>query len=206
MQALSDLAGALLASGRAMAEASSATGLEEALERLAGMGERQAGLNSETGELFLLLQGGRPIEAGLRDLAARQEGVARDLRDLAAEPAARDMGSRPQDLAGEADEIARRLMAETLDNETLSRQERLFQRLLDAGRSLERDEEDESRREATTARPRVAVLPAEDAWIMAGPRYPYPDESHMEGLTASQRRLVYEYFDRLNGEIVENLP
>lgn len=206
MQALSDLAGALLASGRAMAEASSATGMEEALERLAGMGERQAGMNSETGELFLLLQGGRPIEARLRDLAARQEGIAGDLRDLAAEPAARDMGIRPEDLAGEADEIARRLMTQVLDDETLSRQERLFQRLLDAGRSLERDEDDESRREATTARPRVAVLPAEDARIMTGPRYPYPDESHMQGLTASQRRLVYEYFDRLNREIAEDVP
>jgi hypothetical protein len=206
MQALSDLAGSLLASGRAMAEASSATGMEEALERLAGMGERQAGLNSETGELFLLLQGGRPIAGRLRDLAVRQEGVAHDLRDLAAEPAGREMGNRPEDLAGEADEIARRLMTETLDNETLARQERLFQRLLDAGRSLERDENDETRREATTARPRVVLLPAEDTWIMTGPRYPYPDESHMEGLTASQRRLVFEYFDRLNGEIAEEIP
>jgi len=206
MEALSELAGSLLASGRAMAEAGSATGMEEALERLAGMGERQAGLNSESGELFLLLQGGRPIEDRLRDLAARQEAVSQDLRDLETYPAARELASRPGDLAGEADEIARRLMTGTLDRETLSRQERLFQRLLDAGRSLEKDEDDESRREATTARPRVALLPAEDTGVMTGPRYPYPDESHMERLTALQRRLVYEYFDRLNGEIAGNLP
>ena len=206
MEALSELAGSLLASGRAMAEAGSATGMEEALERLAGMGERQAGLNSESGELFLLLQGGRPIEDRLRDLAARQEAVSQDLRDLETYPAVRELGSRPGDLAGEADEIARRLMTGTLDRETLSRQERLFQRLLDAGRSLEKDEDDESRREATTARPRVALLPVEDTGVMTGPRYPYPDESHMEGLTALQRRLVYEYFDRLNGEIAGNLP
>jgi len=206
MESLSDLAGSLLASGRAMAEASSATGMEEVLERLAGMGKRQAGLNSETGELFLLSQGGRPIEGRLRDLAARQDGVATDLRDLAADPAAREMGDRPDDLADEADEIARRLMTRTLDSETLSRQERLFRRLLDAGRSLEKDEDDERRREATTARPRVALLPAEDTGIKTGPRYPYPDESQLEGLTASQRRLVYEYFDRLNGEMAGKLP
>ncbi len=206
IQALGDLAGSLLASGRAMAEASSATGMEEALERLAGMGRRQAGLNSESGELFLLLREGRSGDHQLRDLAAQQQGVSLDLLDLAADPAARELGSRPEELAQEADEIARRLMTETLDRETLSRQERLFQRLLDAGRSLEKDEEDARRREATTARPRVALLPDEDVGIVAGPRYPYPDEDDMGGLTASQRRLVYEYFDRLNAGNAEDLP
>ena len=201
MEALGDLAGSLMASRREMAQASSATGMEEALERLAGMGKQQGGLNSESGELFLFMQGGQSIEDRLGSLAERQEALSEDLRDLAGDPAARELGGRPAELAAEADEIARRLATGTLDRETLARQEQLFRQLLDAGRSLEKDERDANRREATTARPRVALLPDGEAAEEAGLRYPYPDAVHMEGLTASQRRLVYEYFDRLNGEI-----
>jgi len=206
MEALGDLAGSLMASRREMAEASSATGMEEALERLAGMGKQQAGLNSESGELFMFMQGGQSIEDRLGSLAARQESVSEDLRDLAGDPAARELGARPAELASEADEIARRLAAGTLDRETLARQEQLFRQLLDAGRSLEKDERDANRREATTARPRVAMPPVSEAVQEAGPRYPYPNEAQMEGLTASQRRLVYEYFDRLNGGIPGDRP
>ena len=206
MEALGDLAGSLMASRREMEEASSATGMEEALERLAGMGKQQAGLNSESGELFMFMQGGQSIEDRLGSLAARQEAVSEELRDLAGDPAARDLGARPAELASEADAIARRLAAGTLDRETLARQEQLFRQLLDAGRSLEKDERDANRREATTARPRVSLVPDGEAVQEAGPRYPYPDEGQMEGLTASQRRLVYEYFDRLNGGIPGDRP
>ena len=33
-----------------------------------------------------------------------------------------------------------------------------------------------------------------------GPRYPYPDDESLKELTSAQRRLVYEYFDRLNAD------
>ena len=198
MDALGDLAGALMSSRRAMAEASSATGLEEALEKIAGMGRRQGGVNAESGELFLLMQGGQPIEDRLRALALRQEAVSRELQDLAGDPGAADLTGRPQELAGEADELARRLSAGVLDRETLSRQERLFQRLLDAGRSLEKEERDASRRESTSAGPGLVRLPATEHDIESGPRYPYPGGESMEGLSVSQRRMVYDYFDLLN--------
>ncbi len=206
MEALSDLAGSLLAGRRQMEAASSATGMEEALERLAGLGRQQAGLNSESGELFRLMQGGQALQDRLGSLAARQQAVAEELRDLAGDPAARELGGRPGELAVEADEVARRLSAGELDRQTLERQAQLFRRLLDAGRSLEKDERDANRREATSARPRVAFLPEGVAVEELGPRYPYPDETALEALTASQRRLVYEYFDRLNGEVSGDAP
>ncbi|MBT8478935.1 MAG: hypothetical protein KJO06_08465 [Gemmatimonadetes bacterium] len=206
MEALSDLAGSLLAGRRQMEAASSATGMEEALDRLAGMGRQQAGINSESGELFGLMPGGQALRDRLASLAARQEAVSEDLRDLAGDPAARVLGSRPAGLAAEADEVARRLSAGALDRETLERQEQLFRRLLDAGRSLEKDERDANRREATSARPRVAFLPEGGAVEELGPRYPYPDGAVLEALTAAQRRLVYEYFDRLNGEVSGDGP
>ena len=42
--------------------------------------------------------------------------------------------------------------------------------------------------------------------IVAGPRYPYPEAEDMERLTATQRRMVYEYFDRLNAGDPEDQP
>ena len=206
VQALSDLAGSLVASRQAMAEASSATGMEEALERLGRMGQRQASVNADAGELLLLSRGGQEVEDRLGELAGRQEAIARDLARLAAEPVAGELGGRPQDLSDEADQIARHLADGTLDREILARQERLFRRLLDAGRSLEQDDEDPSRRESTTARAGVILVPEDDAGVVMGPRYPYPAESRMQELTSAQRRLVYEYFDRLNESRAGGIP
>ena len=198
VQALADLAGSLVASRQAMADASSATGMEEALERLARMGRSQASINAESGELFLLSRGGQEAEDRLGELAGRQEEIARGLAELAVGRAAGELGSRPGDLAEEADQISRRLADGALDRETLGRQERLFRRLLDAGRSLEQNDEDSRRRESTTARAGVILVPLDATGVEAGPRFPYPDESRMRQLTSAQRRLVYEYFDRLN--------
>ncbi|MDP2470996.1 MAG: hypothetical protein Q8W46_09025 [Candidatus Palauibacterales bacterium] len=200
VDALGDLAASLMASRRAMGEASSATGMEEALERLAGMGKRQGGLNAESGDLLLLMEGGRSLEDRLDDLAVRQNAISSELRDLAHDPGAQELGGRPDELAAEAESIARTLAAGVLDGETIARQERLFRSLLDAGRSLEKDARDSTRRESTAARPRVALRPDGTSLPAAGPRHPYPTEEEMRGLTSAQRRLVYDYFDRLNGD------
>jgi hypothetical protein len=200
MEALSDLAGSLLSSARAMSEASSATGMEEALQRLAELGRRQGGLNSESGDLLMLMRAGQGAGDQLGALARRQSEVSEELRQLSEEPAMNELGRRPEALADESAGIARRLAEGQLDAETLARQERLFRSLLDAGRSLERDEEDVDRRESTAARPRIVLVPVDADTLESGPRHPYPDAESMQDLTPAQRRLVYEYFDRLNGD------
>jgi hypothetical protein len=199
VEALGDLASSLAASRQAMAEADSGTGTEEALERLARMGRQQLALNGETGELFLRLQEGREMSGSLQELAERQAALARELEMLSRESISRELGARPEELAGEAEDVARRLAADQLNPDVLSRQERLFRRLLDAGRTLERRDEDPGRRESATARRGTrAVVPEIDPRLLAGPRHPYPEEGDLEGLSAAQRRMVYEYFDRLN--------
>ena len=206
MEALSDLAGSLMASGRAMSEASSATGMEEALERMAGASRNQAGVNSESGDLFLLMQGGEPADGSFRELGGRQRAISEELRRIAEDPKLRELTGRPGELAREADELAREITAGNLNPETLARQEQLFRRLLDAGRSLEKDEEEARRREATSARPGVVFLPDEEMGLERGLRYPYPGADAMEGLTATQRRIVYDYFDRLNAGSIMGTP
>ena len=197
-EGLNELSGRLRASRKAMQNAESGTGMEEALEQLARMSEAQAGLNRDAGGLMLPAGSGAPTPAELAGLADRQQRIADRLQALAEDPASGSLPARPDELGREAGEIARTLREAGLDAETIRRQERLFRRLLDAGRTLER-EPDPERRESATAVGRPAaspVLPPEGA--LAGPNYPYPDESSLRRLPPAARRLILEYFDRLN--------
>jgi len=195
---LNELAGRLRASRKAMEGAESGTGMEEALEMLSRMSEAQAGLNRDAGGLMMLSGTGSPIPADLEAIAARQQRIAEQLRDLAEESGTEGLPARPDALASEADEIARTLRETGIDRETLERQERLFRRLLDAGRTLERDP-DPNRRESRTAAAGASATPPEPpAGALAGPRYPYPDEAALRSVSPATRRLILDYFDRLN--------
>ena len=46
----------------------------------------------------------------------------------------------------------------------------------------------------------VVLVPVDADTLESGPRYPYPTDESMKALTPAQRRLVYEYFDRLNAD------
>ncbi|MFQ5889224.1 MAG: hypothetical protein ACE5JR_04125 [Gemmatimonadota bacterium] len=199
VESLNELAGRLLASRRAVEKASSATGMEEALEQLARMAEAQGSLNRDAGGLMLLHQAGQRIAGQLQRLAAEQAAIAQRLRELGERHREAELLGRPAELADEAEAIARRLAEGGLDVETLRRQERLFHRLLDAGRSLEKEDEDPERRESETAgRVTRGTLPEIDPDLLAGPRFPHPDAAAMQSIPASYRALVLDYFDRLN--------
>ena len=195
---MNELAGRLRASRKAMEEAESGTGMEEALERLSRLSEAQAGLNRDAGGLMMLSGTGSPIPADMEAIAARQQRIAEQLRDLSEQSGAESLPARPEALASEADEISRTLRKSGINRETLQRQERLFRRLLDAGRTLERDP-DPNRRESRTAVAGEAAIPLEPpAGALAGPRYPYPDEAALRSVSPVARRLILDYFDRLN--------
>lgn len=198
VETLNDLAGRLMASRRAVESAGSATGMEEALEQLAQMSQSQAGLNRESGGLMLMQQNGQPMEMALQRLAERQQEIARQLQELAERPEARDLPARPELLAGEADEIARDLASGQLDQATLRRQEQLFRRLMDAGRALERDEDPQRRESKAADLSRPGSVPDPGPDVEAGPRFPYPGEEELRAASRSDRKLILDYFDRLN--------
>jgi hypothetical protein len=135
----------------------------------------------------------------LRDAAAGQEKIAEELSGLAdrLQDRAQTLGDL-QALALEAQALAERLAREILDIETLQRQERLFHRLLDAGRSLEKDEYSEERESSAPGqfeRNAVEVLSPED---MGALRFQPPLAEELQRLSPAQRQLVLEYFERLN--------
>ncbi len=194
---LNALAHALLRSRADVSGAQSGSGLPEAMERLAQLAEQQGQISSATsGMLSLAPDGTQQLLRELRSLAERQRALADELDRLRAGGEV----SGAEQLAAEARELARDLEAARLDRETVERQERLFRRLLDAGRTLRNDEEDErEKRVSRAADPQnVRLPPNELATPTGGPRFRYPTWDELRSLSPVERRLVLDYFRRLN--------
>jgi hypothetical protein len=140
-------------------------------------------------------------------MAREQAAIAERLRQMAEQPAGTEPLGRPEQMAAEAEEIARQLAAGNLDRETVARQERLFRRLLDAGRSLEKNDEDPRKRESESAtdgeRRDVDDL---DPALLTGPRFPHPNQQTLSSYPPGYRALIFDYFDRLNEAAAEMAP
>jgi hypothetical protein len=198
LDALNVTALALVRTAEQVAGAQSGSGFQEAVEQLARLAGQQQGLSGDAqGLLPLMGPGSQAVLQRLRQLAARQRALAEQLERLQAEGASAAAGP----LAAEARELARQLEAGRLDRRTVERQERLYRRLLDAGRTLSGQEPDERKertsRSATADSVRLPGVLAPGA-TGAGPRLRYPTWEEMAQLTPEQRRLVLEYFRLLN--------
>jgi hypothetical protein len=104
-------------------------------------------------------------------------------------------------MAEEAKELARRLEAGRFDRSVVERQERLFRRMLDAGRTLQGREEDlKKERQSTSATDdSVHLPPALRARLQSdGERLMVPTWEQLQQLSPEERRLVVDYFRRLS--------
>jgi len=175
--------------------AESGTGLAEALERMAQLAKQQGGLGQQ-GAGLLPMAGTGAIRAQLQQLAARQRALAEELQKL---KGGGDIPGAGQ-MADEAKDLARRLEGGRLDRQIVERQERLFRRMLDAGRTLQGREEDEQKeRQSTTATDdSVHLPPALRARLTADDnRLRVPTWDELQQLSPEERRLVVDYFRRL---------
>ena len=195
MDALNAAAYLMLRSRNDVAGAQSGSGLAEAMERMTQLAQKQGGLSQE-GNNLLSLAGQQAIQQQLQLLAQRQRALAQELERLRAQ------GQAPgaKDLADEAKELARKLESGRLDRETVDRQQRLFRRMLDAGRTLQGREEDEKKeRQSQTAKgDSISIPPPLRARLLGRDgeiRLPTWDE--LQRLTPEERRLVTDYFRRL---------
>src|SRR6266849_4740460 len=143
LDALNATAHALVRTAQRVAGAQSGSGFQEAVEQLARMAQQQQGMTGDAqGLLPMMGAGGDAMMQRLRELANRQRQLAEQLERLQAGGDAGAAGA----LAQEARELARQLEAGRLDRRTIERQERLYRKLLDAGRSLSGEEPDEQQR------------------------------------------------------------
>jgi hypothetical protein len=180
-----------------VAGARSGSGFQEAVDRLAQMASQQQGLNRDAmGMMPMAGTGADGMLQQLRSLAARQRALAEQLERLQASGGSGAAGP----LAQEARDLARQLDAGRLDRQTIERQERLYRRLLDAGRTLTGPEPDQDKERTSRSAVGDSVhLPGLLApGVTAGPRVRYPTWRELQSLTPEQRRLVLEYFRLLN--------
>jgi hypothetical protein len=174
----------------------SGSGLAEALERLAQLAKQQGGLGQQ-GAGMLPMAGSGAIREELQRLAAKQRALAQELEKLRGEgriPGAADM-------AEEAAQLSRSLEGGRLERRTVERQQRLFRRMLDAGRTLQGREHDEKReRQSTTATgDSVHLPPALQARLEdENRRLRVPTWEELQQLSPEERRLVVDYFRRLS--------
>jgi hypothetical protein len=178
--------------------ASSASGFAEMLQQLQEMAKKQGSINAQSQGL-MPMPGGQmssEMQATARALARQQRGVAQQLDEMG-EGAG---GDRAAQLAKEARQLADAMEGGRIDGTTLARQQQLFRRLLDAGRSLEKDErEDSNKREARAAKGDEQFTPTNtDATGKNASKFREPDWNELRGLTADERRAILDYFKRIN--------
>jgi len=171
---------------------------QDVARQVGQLAQRQGELVSQTGQLAPMRLGEQAMAQQLSGLSDGQQSVARDLQNVSQEPGAGDALGDLAQLAREADLLAEQLAQGRLTPEIVQRQERLFHRLLDAGRSLEREEFSEDRESETPGIfERGDVIPLSAAQLGLMP-YELPDGVELRRLSPAVRQLVLEYFERLN--------
>ena len=197
-EGLNQAAASLVRDRERTSNSNSATGFAEMLEQLQQMAKQQQGINSAMQQLMPQQQ--KPGEAGqeARELAREQREVANKLE----ENGDKDNSGRAEEMAREARQIAQQLESGQLDPAVLERQQRLFRKMLDAGRLLEEEErEDTGKREAKPWTGSEVYTPSgSSASGKAASRFTPPTWNDLRGLTPEERRLVLEYFKRINAK------
>jgi hypothetical protein len=196
VDALNVAAYQLLRARSDVAGAASGSGLAEAMERMTQLAGQQGKLGQQSQGLLPMMGGGKGMAEQLRQLGGRQRALAEELEKMRGQGNIAGAG----EMADEAKDLARRLEAQRLDRETVERQERLFRRMLDAGRTLQGRQEDERKeRQSTTAKDdSVHLPPALRAELLQGDSgLRVPSWEELQRLSPEERRLVVDYFRRL---------
>lgn len=178
--------------------ASSASGFAEMIQQMQEMAGKQGNINSQAQSL--MPQPGSAMssaaQAQSRALARQQRQIAEKLDELSDAAA----GEKAARMAQEARQLADALDGSRIDASTLARQQQLFKKMLDAGRSLEKEDREESeKREAKSATDPKQFTPPAAQKARDATRFREPTWDELRGLTADERRIILEYFKKLNG-------
>ncbi len=200
-QALRQAASALARDRERVDGAQSGSGVPEMIAELQKLAQQQGEVNAQMASLLPTPSQGRqsPDAAALdkaRVLARQQRAVAKaldDVQDL-------DATGKTRELAREARTLAQALEAGAADPSTLDRQQRLFRKMLDAGRLLQQEERDEQGPRESKPGDKVSPFAPPDASVRGRDalRYRAPTWDELKSLAPEERRSVLEYFRRLN--------
>ncbi len=198
-EALNQALSSLVRDREKVNNAQSASGFSEMMEQLKQLAQQQGALNGQMQGLNLMPGGaqGDAARQQARVLARQQRDVAKSLTDVSDA----DQTGRTDALAKEAQTLAQQIERGGLDPSVAARQQQLYRRLLDAGRFLEQDErDDQGPREAKAGSANGARNAVDGPQSgKAANKYAAPTWNELRGLGPEERRLVIEYFRRLNG-------
>jgi hypothetical protein len=196
VDALNRLALSLLNNSQSLGEESGEG--SQALQQMADIAKSQGEVNGRSNALAPMDVTQNARGQQLNRLSAEQSEIARRLGELNRGGQESMMGDLDA-LAREAEEIARQMQSGRIPPETLARQERLFHRMLDAGRSLEKDEvEDERSAERPAGFDRGVIEDLDPALFLDPTRFRAPSATELQSLPPAYRRLILDYFERLN--------
>jgi multidrug efflux pump subunit AcrA (membrane-fusion protein) len=174
--------------------------MEQAMEQLAQLAQQQGQLNGRSSSLMPMNLQPQAMSQQLNRMAQEQRDIATKLDGVNESMGRRDDVLGDLDaMAQEAERIARELEGGRLPADVLVRQERLFHRRLDAGRTLERDETSEERKAERPGEYTPSVPPALDATLLdTSVRYRVPTPEELKSLPPAYRKMILEYFERIN--------
>lgn len=184
---------ALVQSERKIEDSESGSGVAEAMEQMMQMaGQQNAAANKGQA---MQQQGAQPGMGEMMQLALQQRAIAQQLERLRAQgtmPGAGELGQ-------EARDVARALEAGQLTPELIERQRQLFRRMLDAGRSLDGDQDEQSSaRKSEAAKDSPASRPGViDPALLGRDAIRVPSWEELQRLPHDDRRRVLDYFRRL---------
>ncbi|MFP4248569.1 MAG: hypothetical protein ACLFU7_02855 [Armatimonadota bacterium] len=209
---LNELAKKLLETDDQLSQQSAQSTLSEYMERLKSLAERQEGLNQQTGE-------GQQGESGERrpgqgpgmstsQMAYEQALIQQALREMLREggegegeatgPIADQLGGVPDEMEKVEDD----LRSGRIERETVERQERILEKMLEAQRSLYTKDQERSERKAE--RPQSfeppPSPPAISPSLMSRPSLEIERGRGSEALPRGYEDLVREYYRRLGEE------
>ena len=178
--------------------ARSASGLPEMMEEMQQLAKQQQQVNGQAQGMSMMPGGenGSQAQQMAQQIARRQRQIAQRLDDVGGG----DASGRADALAKEAKRLADAMERAASDPETAARREQFLQRLLDAGRTLRREDEDkQGPRESKPGIGTAAFTPPSAPAVGApASRVAPPSWDELRGLRDDERRAVLQYFERIN--------
>ncbi len=178
--------------------ARSASGLPEMMEEMQQLARQQQQVNGQAQGMSMMPGGenGSAAQQMAQQIARRQRQIAQRLDDVGGG----DASGRADALAKEAKRLAEAMERAASDPETAARREQFLQRLLDAGRTLRREDEDKQGPRESKPGIGTAAFAPPSATASGAPasRVAPPSWEELRGLRDDERRAVLQYFERLN--------
>jgi hypothetical protein len=198
VDALNRLALSLLNQSQQQQQAENGSAAQQAQQQMADIAKQQGSLNGQTGSLADMNLQQQGMSQQMNRIAQEQMEIARRLGNMN-QGGKESLNGDVDALAKEAEELAKALQKGQLPPETLARQQRLFHRLLDAGRSLEKDEVEEERKGERAGKYDPAMAAALDARLFQDPtKFRAPTADELSVFPPAMRRAILDYFERMN--------